>query len=93
MLRVRYHGDVGYAFAGNELISDNFCNGDIWGIRLDCYAEALNQAPLVLYLTPIKKNVTVDASAMAGLQEKADLEAAELLSVDLVIIDDYPIHA
>ena len=93
MLRVRYHGDVGYAFAGNELISDNFCNGDIWDIRLDCYAEALNQAPLVLYLTPIKKNVTVDASAMAGLQEKADSEAAELLSVELVIIDDYPIRA
>ena len=93
MLRVRYHGDVGYAFAGTELISDNFCNGDIWDIRLDCYAEALNQAPLVLYLTPIKKNVTVDASAMAGLQEKADSEAAELLSVELVIIDDYPIRA
>lgn len=93
MLRVRYRGDVGHAFAGNELISDNFCNGGVWDIRLDHRAEALRQAPLVLYLTPVKKNVTVDASAMAGLQEKAVTEAAELLSADLLTVDDYPLCA
>ena len=38
LLRVRYHGDIGHAFAGNELISDNFCNGDAWDIRLDTSA-------------------------------------------------------
>ena len=48
---------------------------------------------VVRYMTPIKKNVTVDASAMAGLQERAETEAAGLLSADLIIIDDYPIHA
>ena len=93
LLRVRYQGDAGHAFAGSELISDHFCNGGVWDIRLDCYAETLTKSPLVLYLTPVKKNVTVDASAMAGLQEKADMEAAELLSANLMIIDDYPIHA
>ncbi len=93
LLRVRYHGDVGHAFAGGKLISDNFCNGDSWDIRLDCHAETLEQAPLVIYLTPVRKNVAVDVSAMAGLQEKADKEAAELLSAELVIIDDYPIRA
>ncbi|MBQ9196112.1 MAG: beta-galactosidase [Clostridia bacterium] len=92
LLRVRYHGDIGHAFAGNELISDNFCNGDAWDIRLDTSAETLEKSPLVLYLTPIKKNVTVDTSAMAGLQEKADMEAAELLSAELIIVDDYPVQ-
>ena len=93
LLRVRYHGDVGNAFAGNELISDNFCNGDIWDIRLDGCAEALKSSPLVLYLTPVRKNVTVDTSAMAGLREKAETDAAELLSAELMIIDDYPVQA
>ena len=46
----------------------------------------------MLYLTPIKKIVTVDTSAMAGLQEKADMEAAELLSAELIIVDDYPVQ-
>ena len=44
--------------------------------------------PLVLYLTPVRTGVTVDASAMAGLSEKADTEAAELISAELVFADD-----
>ena len=88
LLRVRYQGDIGHAFADGQLISDNFCNGDVWDIRLDCYEEALQRDPLVLYLTPVKKNVTVDTSAMAGLQERADTEAAQLLSATLVAVDD-----
>ncbi len=92
LLRVRYRGDIGNAFAGNELISDNFCNGDAWDLRVDCYAEILKAQPLVLYLTPAKENVTVDASAMAGLQEKADMKAAELLSAELVTVDDFVIQ-
>ncbi len=93
LLRVRYRGDIGNAFAGSELISDNFCNGGIWDIRLDCYARVLDHLPLVLYLTPVRKNITVDASAMAGLQETADTDAAELLSAELICIDDYPVDA
>ena len=92
LLRVRYRGDIGSAFAGNELISDNFCNGAPWDIRVDCYADILRGQPLVLYLTPVKKNVTVDASAMAGLQEKAELEASELLSAELVLVDDFTVR-
>ena len=30
---------------------------------------------------------------MAGLQEKAETDAAELLSAELMIIDDYPVRA
>lgn len=92
LLRVKYRGDIGHAFAGNELISDNFCNGAAWNIRVDCYADMLEKQPLVLYLTPIKKNVTVDASAMAGLQERADTEAAELLEAEWVQVDDFAVR-
>ena len=88
LLRVRYQGDIGNAFAANELISDNFCNGGEWDIRLDPYAEALKEQPLVIYLTPVRTGITVDVSAMAGLEEKADTEEAELLSAELVFADD-----
>ena len=88
LLRVRYRGDVGSAFAGNELISDNFCNGDDWDIRVDGCADTLKKQPLVLYLTPVRKNITVDVSAMAGLQEKAEREAACLLSAEWIAVDD-----
>jgi hypothetical protein len=91
LLRVRYSGDVGHAFAGNELISDHFCNGGVWDIRLDPYARALEQAPLTLYLTPVRKFVTVDTSAMAGLTERAETSAAELIGAELVTVDDYTV--
>ena len=92
LLRVRYRGDVGHAFAGNALISDNFCNGAPWDIRVDCWADALKDQPLVLYLTPVKTNVTVDASAMAGLRERADTEAAELLGAEWILVDDFTLR-
>ena len=91
LLRVRYQGDIGHAFVNGRLISDNFCNGDVWDIRLDCYGEELKNRPLVLYLTPIKTNVTVDTSAMAGLQERADTKEAKLLTAELVTVDDFAV--
>ena len=92
LLRVLYRGDIGNAFLDGQLISDNFCNGDVWDIRLDPCADALRTNPLVLVLTPVKKNVTVDASAMAGLRETADAEDAALLSAWLVTVDDFPVR-
>ena len=92
LLRVWYRGDTGSAFAGNTLISDNFCNGGCWDIRVDCDPEALRTQPLVLYLTPVRKQVTVDASAMAGLSEKAETEEAELLRAEMVLVDDDPVQ-
>lgn len=91
LLRIKYDGDIGSAFVNSQLISDNFCNGACWDIRLDCYADELKNNPLVLYLTPKKQNVTIDTSAMAGLQEHADITDARLLSAELITIDDYTI--
>ena len=92
LLRVTYRGDIGHAFVGGELISDNFCNGAPWDIRVDCCAEALRRAPLTLYLTPIREGVTVDASAMAGLRERAEVTDAALLTAELIPVDDVPIQ-
>ena len=91
LLRMRYRGDIGHAFAGNQLISDNLCNGAPWEARVDDCAAPLAERPLTVYITPIRENVTVDASAMAGLRERAEGQTAQLLSAELVAADDYPI--
>ena len=91
LLRMRYYGDIGHAFAGNELISDNMCNGAPWDVRVDSCSAALAEQPLTVCITPIRENVVVDASAMAGLRERAGKRTAELISAELLAADDYPI--
>ena len=91
LLRLRYRGDIGHAFAGGRLISDNMCNGAAWDVRVDDCVEALAKEPLTVYITPTKQNVVVDTSAMAGLRERAEHVTAELLSAVLVTAEDYAV--
>ena len=89
LLRVNYVGDIGHAFVKGQMISDNFCNGAAWDIRLDCYADALVNEPLTIYITPTKAHVTVDvSSAMAGRMEKATGLTAELQHAQIVLVDE-----
>jgi hypothetical protein len=89
LLRVNYAGDIGHAFIHGRMISDNFCNGAPWEIRLDCHADALAREPLTIYITPTKAHVTVDvSSAMAGRMEKASGLTAELLAACIIPVDD-----
>lgn len=88
LLRVRYVGDIGHAFVNGAMISDQFANGAPWDIRADCYADALSHDPLTIYITPIKKNVAVDTSAMAGLREHAENAEAQLLSAEWITVEE-----
>lgn len=89
LLRVNYAGDIGHAFIHVRMISDNFCNGAPWEIRLDCHADALAREPLTIYITPTKAHVTVDvSSAMAGRMEKASGLTAELQAACIIPVDD-----
>ena len=92
LLRVNYVGDIGHAFVGGHMISDNFANGAAWDIRLDCYADELAVIPLVIYITPRKAHVTVDvSSAMAGRMEHATGLTAEIFSAEIIAVDDVSI--
>ena len=89
LLRVNYVGDIGHAFVNGRMISDNFANGAPWDVRLDSEAEALSREPLTIYITPIKEQVMVDvSSAMAGRMERASGLTAELLSAELIQVDE-----
>ena len=86
---MNYVGDIGHAFVNGRMISDNFANGAPWDVRLDSEAEALSREPLTIYITPIKEQVMVDvSSAMAGRMERASGLTAELLSAELIPVDE-----
>ncbi|MDO5327842.1 MAG: beta-galactosidase [Clostridia bacterium] len=94
MLRLNYRGDIGHVFLNGQLIEDQMANGAPWEIRLDPYAEEMKKEPLTVYITPVKTNVVVDTSAMAGLHERADIQEAALLSAQWAFVDEdeIPFH-
>ena len=80
-LQIDYQGDIGMLFLGNEMVSDNFCNGDTWEFGLSDVKDRL-QTPFVLNIAPLRQGATVNVeSAMAARNEKADALIAELRGV------------
>ena len=77
-LEVDYAGDMGLLFWRDQLIHDNFANGDTWEIGLAEHREALGQGPLTLVIKPIREGAVVKAeTAMAARSEEArDVKAA-----------------
>ncbi len=77
-LRISYRGDIGMLFMGSEMVSDHFCNGDIWEFGLAEYRKRLGEE-LVLKIAPLRQGAKVHAeSAMAARNEEADALIAEL---------------
>jgi len=84
ILEMEYIGDVGYAFINGVMIHDNFANGDTWELGLRTYMDKLKDYPLTIYITPLKKNATVNVdSPMAARFEEVEEEIGELLSVKI----------
>lgn len=80
-LQIHYRGDIGMLFLGNEMVSDNFCNGDAWEFGLREYEGRLDN-PFVLYVAPLRKGAKVNAeTAMAARSETADALISVLESV------------
>lgn len=83
-LRIRYEGDIGALFLDDVMISDNFCNGDVWEIGLLEHRDKLPQLPMVLKITPLREGANVNVeSTMAGRHEEADSITGRLLSAEV----------
>ncbi len=84
LLQISYKGDIGYLFEDGELLSDNFCNGDVWEIGLKEVLKTDRENLLTILITPLKADATVDVSStMAGRTEQMKAAVAELYSVSL----------
>lgn len=82
-LRIRYEGDIGTLFLDDAMISDNFCNGDVWEIGLLEHRDRLPKAPMILKITPLREGAKVNVeSTMAGRREEADRITGRLLSAE-----------
>jgi len=83
-MRIDYRGDIGMMFLGNEMISDNFCNGDTWEIGLKEHRERIGKEKMVLTIAPVREGAAVNVeSAMAARNETAERETGELDRVSL----------
>lgn len=89
LLNINYIGDIGQAFIHGRMISDNFCNGEVWQIGLKEHKDALKRDKLTIYVTPLKEGVKVNAdSAMAARFEQFDSAIASIESVSLTPVYD-----
>ena len=81
LLRIRFRGDIGTLWLDGEMISDNFCNGDVWEVGLKEYARRLD-SPMTLYISPLRRGTKVNVeSPMAARSEEAAERLAQLESV------------
>ena len=89
LLSVEYEGDVGRAYAGGELISDNFCNGAPWEIRVDGNEAIRREGRLAIVLAPKREGVTIEANTtMAGRTQRAERATAALLGLRLTAVGE-----
>ena len=84
LLRIRYSGDVAELFAGDEMISDNFWNGDIWEIGLKEHAGKLKDM-LTLRISPMGKDALITIESADG--EEKDNTCA-LVSIEVQPVYD-----
>ena len=80
-LQIDYRGDIGMLFLNDQMISDNFCNGDTWEVGLLEHKDKL-PGTMVLKITPIKEGANVNVeSAMAARNEEVKALIADLQQI------------
>ena len=68
-------------FMNDRMISDNFCNYDVWEIGLMEHEESLDRE-MVLKIAPLREGAKVNVeSAMAARNEEVRSNTGELLDV------------
>ena len=85
-VRVRYTGDIGWAFINGSLIHDDFNIGMPWTLGLKHMAEKLRQSDLALYISPIPKDG-------AQVHHESTYAKIEHASGDEASIDEISFHS
>jgi beta-galactosidase len=58
-LRINYTGDIGRAYLGDRLISDDFYVGRVWEIGLKRFSPEALEKGLTLKVLPLRKDAPV----------------------------------
>ena len=83
LLRIRYSGDTAALFAGDEMISDNFWNGDVWEVGLKEYRDRFDRQ-WTLRVSPQKKGAVITFEAAPGTAGEEKDNTGEAVSIELV---------
>jgi hypothetical protein len=59
LLHIAYAGDIARLYCGENLLTDNFYNGDVFEVGLKRYAPDVYQKGLTLKILPLSKDVPV----------------------------------
>ncbi len=92
-LKICYQGDIAGAYIDGDMITDNFCNGEVWEIGLRLFEKRLKTEPLTIVITPLKEGAKVNVeSAMAARMENvskvtASLDEVSICSVYELVLD------
>jgi hypothetical protein len=89
MVKVKYTGDVGYAFINGEMIHDNFNNGSEWEFGIKKYQETLKYQPIILSTVPPKDSRKVKTDSPMAAKIELSQEVSNLFeSIDFDIIQE-----
>jgi beta-galactosidase len=66
-LQVEYHGDIARFFAGNQMLTDNFYNGQVWSIGLRRFLNSKNNS-FTLSVLPLRKDAPVYLELLEPLE-------------------------
>jgi hypothetical protein len=92
LLRVKYTGDIGYAFIDGNLINDNFSNGAPWEFGLKAHEHEIVEKGIYLYISPSRKGSRVCSdSAMAARHEVYEDAFARLDAICALPVFDCPL--
>ncbi len=84
LLCVHYRGDTGMLFLRDRMISDHFCNGDVWEVGLMEYREVLLKEEMTLRILPVREGRIVDTSSpMAAGNEHFTRLSEEMQNMEL----------
>ena len=85
ILKIKYEGDIGWAFVDGELAADNFNNGAEWEIGLDNIYKKYSNDEIYISISPLKEKQSIKSDTpMAGRSEE---HGNEIVGIDSIKIE------
>jgi beta-galactosidase len=93
-LRIAYTGDAARLYLGEQLLADNFYNGEVWEIGLKRFAGQNLERGLSLHLVPLRRDAPIYLSETAWPDFGEQAETVYLDSINLRTAHTVPVsHA
>ena len=83
-LRINYTGDIGRAYSGSRLLTDNFYYGETWEIGVKRFAPDVIQGGILLKILPLRGDAPIFIPETARPVFPAGGEIVELRSIEAV---------